>query len=101
MNRIASIVQILDDIADGVEKQDSKIALAIDRISDRLEKKAYFNPTTWLPGRSSRQYPVFSYPQKRIEERLAICNCSYCNTPIQAPRGSIVSCPRCGHMIRA
>jgi len=100
MNRTATMVKILDDVADKIESQDPKIALAIDQISDRIEKKAYFNPTTWLPGRSSIEMPVFKYPQ-RTEERLAVCNCSYCNAPLKAPRGSIVSCPRCGHTTKA
>jgi hypothetical protein len=101
MDRIAAMVKVLDEVADKVEKQDPKIALAIDHITDRLEKKAYFNPTTWLPGRSPRDFPVLDYGQKRMEERMAVCNCSYCNAPIKAPRGSIVSCPRCGHSTRA
>lgn len=100
MDKIANIIKTMDDIANEIEGQDPKIALAIDQISDRLEKKAYFNPTTWLPGRSSRDLPAFEYP-KRIQERQTICTCSNCNMAVHAPRGSIVSCPRCGFMIRA
>jgi ribosomal protein S27AE len=100
MDKVASIIKAMDAIADEVEEQDPKIALALDMISDRLEKKAYFNPATWLPGRSPRDIPVFDYPQKK-QERQAICNCSNCNMAVHAPRGSIVSCPRCGYMIRA
>jgi len=86
----------LDAIATDIESQDPQIALALDRISDRIEKRAYFNPRTWLPGRTYRDNPVMDYPkqsQKDREDLLYVC--SSCNTKAYTKK-----CPHCGGMMQ-
>lgn len=48
--KVASVTAQLDKMADEIQKEDPRIALAIDRISDGIEKQAY-SPQGWMPGR--------------------------------------------------
>jgi uncharacterized SAM-binding protein YcdF (DUF218 family) len=94
-SKLSSIVETLDNIADDVEKQDKNIALAIDTVSDLIEKKAFFNQSTWLPGRTTRAYPNKNTSNRL--ERKAVYVCLSCNL-----RRSMVvyRCPRCGHTMQ-
>jgi 2'-5' RNA ligase len=60
-------------------------------------KKAYFNQTTWLPGRSTKEYP--NYQRGQYREKTALFVCISCNLrrcmPTVSPR-----CPRCGHSMK-
>ena len=59
-------------------------------------KNAYFNQSTWLPGRNTRDYPQFHKSQYR--EKHAIYTCVSCHLR----RAAASRCPRCGHqMIRS
>jgi rubrerythrin len=94
MDKIAALAQELDSIASSIEKEDPRIALALDMISDRIEKKAYFNQATWLPGRHSRDYPFMQsakMPEKNAETLYACPKCG--NKRYGYTKGT---CPRCG-----
>ena len=41
----------MDRIASNIQSKNKRLALAIDRISDQLEKKAYY-PMGWSPGKN-------------------------------------------------
>ena len=56
-------------------------------------KNAYFNQTTWLPGRSTRTHPNFEKMQYRNKNALFVCiSCNLRRYMTAASR-----CPRCGH----
>lgn len=74
--KIASIIGSLDAIAGDLEKEDPLLALRVDQISDRIEKKA-FHPGGWLPGRKYRK------------------EC-YDNSYGTQSKNSFYSCPNCG-----
>ncbi len=93
MDKLSSIINVLDDVAAKVELQDKRIALAIDLISDKIEKKAYFNQTTWLPGRSPRNSPL----QQSHHKRTAVYICSSCSE--RRVMSGKSKCPKCGHFM--
>ena len=97
MKNIRDLINSLDSIANEVEKQDKHIALAIDIVSDQIEKKAFFNQSTWLPGRTTRAYPNKCQNIPNRLEKRAVYVCLSCNL-----RRSIVAykCPRCGHTMQ-
>jgi len=94
MDKLSSIVNTLDRIASEIEPQDEKIALAIDVVSDQIEKKAYFNQSTWLPGRSTRDYP---FPHITKKQRTAVYVCPSCS--IRREMITRMRCPKCGHFM--
>lgn len=97
MKNMRDLVSTLDTIANEVERQDRSIALAIDHISDQIEKRAFFNQSTWLPGRTTRAYPNKNQNASERSEKRAVYVCLSCNL-----RRSIVAykCPRCGHSMQ-
>jgi len=60
-------------------------------------KNAYFNQSTWLPGRNTKEYS--NYQRRQYREKTALYVCIACNLrrhmPSAAPR-----CPRCGHQMK-
>jgi hypothetical protein len=48
--KIAQFSEELDKIAEDIQKEDPRIALALDQINDNLEKSAMY-PMGWIPGR--------------------------------------------------
>jgi 2'-5' RNA ligase len=59
-------------------------------------KKAYFNQATWLPGRSTKEYPNFQKVQYR--EKSALYICISCHLRRFMPTAA--RCPRCGHSMK-
>ncbi len=55
-------------------------------------KNAYFNQSTWLPGRSTKNYPQF---QKTYREKTALYVCISCH--LRRYMSAAKRCPRCGH----
>jgi len=97
MNTIRDLVKALDTIANEIEEQDERIALSIDRVSDGIEKRAFFNQSTWLPGRCTRAYPnrTQNVPSKNDKSILYVC--SSCN--LRRHMIAYKRCPRCGHLM--
>lgn len=93
MRNIRDLVNSLDTIADDVEKQDKSIALAIDFVSDQIEKTAFFNQSTWLPGRITRGDPNKSQDVSNKLRKRAVYVCLSCNLRRSA---GVYICPRCG-----
>lgn len=98
--KMAQFVSELDEIADIIESENPKIALAIDQISDKIEKRAY-SPQGWLPGRGIK--PREWGPGSRFKVQLpgkkydpgALMVCSNCGYR-QRSYGPIFKCPQCG-----
>jgi len=93
IKNIRDLIGALDNIASEVEKDDKRIALAIDQISDYMEKKAFFNQSTWLPGRTTRTYPDKYRSLSNRHGKRAIYVCSSCNL---RKFTLTCKCPRCG-----
>ena len=98
MKNIRDLVNTLDTIANEIEKEDKNIALAIDRVSDGIEKKAFFNQSTWLPGRTTRAYPSVESKIPNNSNKRILYVCSSCNLRryLTVDR----RCPRCGNLMR-
>lgn len=96
MKNIRDLIGTLDNIANEIEKQDKHIALAIDIISDQIEKKAFFNQATWLPGRCTRAYPNRVQGPPNRKEKIATYICIACNLRRYS---ASKNCPRCGHIM--
>lgn len=58
------------------------------------QRKAYFNQALWLPGRSTRTYPI-QYQTKRQKTIMSFC--PSCNEQSYSNR---IICPRCGSIMR-
>jgi len=59
-------------------------------------KNAYFNQTTWLPGRNTRDYPDYQRTPFRGKNALYVCvSCNLRRYGVAASR-----CPRCGHSMK-
>lgn len=59
-------------------------------------KNAYFNQSTWLPGRSTKSYPNFQKVHYREKNALYVCiSCNLRRYLTVASR-----CPRCGHSMK-
>ena len=97
MNKIAHLIESLDDIANDMESEDKQIALAIDRISDLIEKKAFFNQSTWLPGRTTRAYPNIEQRVRNKGVKNTLYVCSSCN--LRRYMIACQRCPHCGHFM--
>lgn len=59
-------------------------------------KSAYFNQTTWLPGRSTKDYP--DYRRAPYRDKSALYVCVSCN--LRRYMAATSRCPRCGHSMR-
>lgn len=59
-------------------------------------KNAYFNQTTWLPGRCTKTHPNFGRIQ--YTDRNALYVCISCNLRRYMTAAS--RCPRCGHSMK-
>lgn len=94
---IRKLVYALDDIASEIEIENKHIALAIDQISDSIEKRAFFNQSTWLPGRTTRTYSDKYKNLSNKYEKKAIYICSSCNLRRYT---AVCRCPRCGHTMQ-
>lgn len=66
------------------------------RFTEFKVKKAYFHQGTWLPGRSTRDYPNFQKSQTR--DKQAVYVCISCN--LRRFMESSSRCPRCGHTMK-
>ena len=66
------------------------ITQSLDKV---VQKLAYFNPSTWLPGRPSRDYPVLEYSKNKPKQVIYIC--SACNV-----KAYTRNCPYCGNPMR-
>ncbi len=95
--KFSSIIDTLDQIADDIELQDKRIALAIDIVSDQIEKRAFFNQSTWLPGRCTRTYPNRNQKSHSRYEKRATYICIACNLRRYS---ASEYCPRCGHSMQ-
>lgn len=97
MKNIRDLINTLDIIANEVEEQNRSIALSIDLVSDQIEKKAFFNQSTWLPGRTTRTYLNKDQSTPNRNEKRAVYVCLSCNL-----RRTLVTykCPRCGHTMQ-
>lgn len=91
LTKIASMVNALDKMADEIQQQDENLALTIDKLSDFVERKAYY-PMGWLPGRGlgpgrGRGFGMGWMPGQRVTR------------PGPGPGGLLV-CPGCGYKIK-
>jgi len=87
--KIASITESLDIIAEELQREDPVLALRVDQISDRIEKKA-FHPGGWLPGRKYRkEYYGNSYCSQNRDSFYSCPNCGFNDRHAK-------KCPHCG-----
>jgi ssDNA-binding Zn-finger/Zn-ribbon topoisomerase 1 len=97
-SRVLSYVRDIEAMADELEKQDPRIALALDRVCDWLERRSW-GPTVWLPGRDSRNGGGYldwaSKPQEGPSREVGMCVCPKCKQRARS-KGNVVSCPQCG-----
>lgn len=109
MKKIAEITARLDRIADGIQASHPEAALAIDRVSDHLERRAY-SPQGWLPGRGmgpgiGRGYGMGWMPGRRFigpapmeSGPAGYCQCPQCGMRqrFDLSRPMVGNCPQCG-----
>lgn len=112
LTKVASVVNKLDKIADEIQNQDEKTALMIDRLSDMVEKKAYY-PMGWAPGRGlgpgrGRGYGMGWMPGQQVPSPqydlggpgpTGTCVCPSCGYRLEHVRGHAcmdINCPKCG-----
>lgn len=109
LTKVAKIVSALDKIAGEVEKNDERIALKIDQISDSFEKVA-FSPQGWIPGRGmgpgrGRGFGMGWNPGTRFKvdqpgkkpDAGGVCVCPSCGTKILIRRAPVPQvCVKCG-----
>ena len=106
LTKMASLVSELDRISEELETENKKLALHIDTISDKIEKKAFY-PMGWLPGRGLGPGPGMGrgrfewFPGRRTpympiqEQSLFIC--PQCGMRIRKPYlCQMMTCPDCG-----
>jgi len=99
LTQMVRIAMELDSIAEDLEKEDPRSALAVDFISDWVERKAY-TPTEWLPGRSPRPYHGFRRTTNFTETLHYGMVCPQCNYCIREASCGIF-CPKCGNQMVA
>jgi 2'-5' RNA ligase len=94
---IRKLVYALDKVASEIKKDDKRIALAIDQISNFIERRAFFDQSTWLPGRTTRTYIKNPKDLPNKNEKKTIYRCSSCNLRRYTP---VWKCPRCGYVMQ-
>lgn len=96
--RVLSYVREIEAMANDLEKQDPRVALALDRVCDWLERRSW-GPTGWLPGRDARNGGGYldwaSKPQEEPSRDVGMCVCPKCKQRTRS-KGNVISCPQCG-----
>ena len=69
-----------------------KTAQSLRVLASILEKRAYFNQGTWLPGRTYRDTPILNYKMNRDKD-MPVYACLSCGSKRYL---SASNCPQCG-----